>query len=151
LETVVRITLLFLCGLLGGCTQAAEDHPDGANTTVADAITHFPRRKVPESEWIAGGDALIAGRLIVSNGCLALQTDGQVRPIVWHRDAQLAADGRGVVDTRTGQSVPVGATISLAGGVYDRPPPETALRAYRDLPEKCVGDKFIVVGMGFHD
>jgi hypothetical protein len=142
--------ILVLCGAAAACNPATEAEVTSAGIPLSEPVTNFPRRIVPASGWTAGGEAVIAGRLIVANGCLSLASDGQIRPIVWHRDARLAADGRRVVDMRTGRSVSVGETIALAGGVYDRPRPGAASETYRDFPEKCVGNKIIVVGEGFH-
>lgn len=150
---MVRIQYLLFCGLLAACNHTTnhttQGRPTGAGLAVPEPVTNFPRRGAPASGWTAGGEAIIAGRLIVANGCLSLQSGNQTRPIVWHREAQLAPGGRQVIDTRTGRTASVGETIALAGGVYDRPRAGSP-NTYQDFPEKCVGDKIIVVGEGFH-
>lgn len=146
----MRNPLLFLCTALSACVASETDDLEGIRRDDG-VVTHFPRRSIGTSEWVAGGEALIAGRLIIANGCLSLQTAGEIRPIVWHREAQLAAGGRRVIDTVTGRSVSVGQVVSIAGGVYDRPDVRRSDQSYDDLPAKCTGDKLIVVGSGFYD
>lgn len=147
----MRNPALIACLLLCGCKAGSANHLQDGAVSVPERAVHFPQRAASGGEWLGGGEAQIAGRLVVANGCLALAAGDQVRPIVWHREARLGADGRHVIDTRSGKSVTVGEVLSVAGGLYARPDESSARRLYPGLPRECAGDDIIVVGSGFHE
>ncbi len=146
IESFVLLTIfsVFLAAIpLSGCTTKIV-----ADEKMSAQVTYFPQQG--KLDFRGNMEAVIAGQLIIENGCFAMSTNNVISTILWHPNAKLNEDRRSVVDTNTGRTVKLNENFALVGGMLDSEPIRSLLISKGTMPQKCITNRIIQVGIGFY-
>jgi len=145
----MRISLSLVSALtVVGCTAAS---PGGVGDVgmaevpqVLARVTFFPQQV--SSPGRIGMQAQFSGRLTLAGGCLGFGDGDNAVTIVWHPEAELSPDRRGVLDRSSRLRAQIGQTVTLSGGRL-RAGELTPSLLKVPLPSSC-SPEIILVGSG---
>ncbi|HEY0022338.1 MAG TPA: hypothetical protein VGB24_05490 [Longimicrobium sp.] len=119
--------------------------PAAAPPASSGAVASLPRWQPGDGGEVQ--EALVAGTLVVENGCLVVRTGTDERyAVLWppHVDLALEPRGRAVRDRQTGVMVKVDGPVRLSGGEAPGSTPDAG-HLRNDLPPGCP-DKLWLAG-----
>ena len=156
----MRLTYLPVLLLASAACQKDDPPPAASDTAAATATAPAASPPAPSGSVASlprwqpgeGGEvqhALVAGTLVVENGCLIVRTGTDERyAVLWppHVDLALEPRGRAVRDRQTGIMAKVDGPVRLSGGESPGSTPDAG-RLRNALPAGCPDNLWLAAGI----
>ena len=140
---MVKYGLVFMivCGMVTSCTNRVTGLPVTIPTNTPSLVTSFPQLINTPTVFL---EALIAGELILENGCLRVkEADGNSVLLIWRPGFSVRED-QGIVqviDSEGQVAASVGDFVEVGGGFAGNP---ASRGLVKPLPEDCPGSYWLV-------